>query len=119
MRTFLALLIASAVVATTLSPAIAAAADYAEMDLLEEEQEFADILQEEEERQRAPCICINPFQGTPQEAEGDPVGMCANRLYRACYVPCNSDCRDKRTARGRGRCYSRAACDPRRPRFRG
>ncbi len=114
MRTFLALLIASALAATTLSPA--AAADYAEM---EAEQEFAaDIFEEEEERQRAPCICINPFQGTPQEAEGDPVGMCANRLYRACYVPCNSDCRDLRRARGRGRCYSRAACNPSRPRLR-
>jgi hypothetical protein len=57
MRTLQALLlIASAVVATTLSHA--AAADYAEM---EAEQEFEDIF-EEEERQRAPCICINPFQ---------------------------------------------------------
>ncbi len=59
MRTLQALLlIAAALAATTLSPA-AAAADYAE---LEEEQEFADIFAEEE-RQRAPCICINPFQG--------------------------------------------------------
>jgi hypothetical protein len=58
MRTLVALLIASALAATTLSPA--AAADYAEM---EEEQEFAADIFEEMERQRAPCICINPFQG--------------------------------------------------------
>jgi hypothetical protein len=59
MRTFLALLIATALAATTLSHATADyAADYAEM---EAEQEFADIF-EEMERQRAPCICINPFQ---------------------------------------------------------
>jgi hypothetical protein len=61
MRTLVALLIASAVVATTLSHATAAyAADYAEM---EAEQEFAADIFEEMERQRAPCICINPFQG--------------------------------------------------------
>jgi hypothetical protein len=60
MRTLQALLlIAAALAATTLSPA-AAAADYAEM---EEEQEFAADIFEEMERQRAPCICINPFQG--------------------------------------------------------
>jgi hypothetical protein len=58
MRTLVALLITIALAATTLSPTTAAA-DYAEM---EAEQEFAaDIF--EEERQRAPCICINPFQG--------------------------------------------------------
>jgi hypothetical protein len=57
MRTLLALLISTALAATTLSPA--AAADYAEMEA--EEECAADIF--EEERQRAPCICINPFQG--------------------------------------------------------
>jgi hypothetical protein len=112
MRT-LALLLIDAVAATALSSATAVVQDYDELDLLEEaEQEFADIL-EQEEKQLAPCICYNPFQGTPQEALGDSVGMCANTLYRACYVSCNSDCRDLRPARGIGRCVSRIACNPR------
>ncbi len=64
MRTLQALLlIAAAVAATALSPASAAVADYAEMG--EEQEEFADILQEEERvpAHSAPCSCINPFQG--------------------------------------------------------
>jgi hypothetical protein len=68
-------------------------------------------LDAELERQRAFCSCINPFAGTPNAYLGDPRGTCAST--GTCYVPCNSDCRDLMPARGRGRCVSRLACQPR------
>ena len=86
-----------------LSSSLAARLSEEEIDLLEEELE-------ELERQRPFCSCINPFAGTPNSFLGDPRGNCAST--GTCYVPCNSDCRDRMPARGRGRCVSRAACQP-------
>ena len=81
------------------------------MEAEEEEQELSQLLHLEEERQRPFCTCINPFRGTPNEYLGDPRGTCAST--NTCYVPCNADCRDIRPARGRGRCVSALACQPR------
>jgi len=60
------------------------------------------------------CECINPFSGADQEL-GDPDTTCSQgqgsgRSDPFCYVDCNSDCRDKKPAKGRGRCYSEIAC---------
>eukprot|EP00091_Calanus_sinicus_P010466 TRINITY_DN2430_c0_g1_i2.p1 TRINITY_DN2430_c0_g1~~TRINITY_DN2430_c0_g1_i2.p1 ORF type:complete len:149 (-),score=38.80 TRINITY_DN2430_c0_g1_i2:226-672(-) len=53
------------------------------------------------------CECTNPWLGQRyQEHKGDPGKTCP----RFCYVDCRSDCRDKRQARGRGRCWSKVAC---------
>jgi hypothetical protein len=89
------------------STSLAATVSEEEINLLEEELE----LEAEFERQQPFCTCINPFAGTPNAYLGDPRGNCAST--GTCYVPCNSDCRDKMPARGRGRCVSRAACQPR------
>jgi len=64
------------------------------------------------------CECINPFSGADQQL-GDPDITCSRgqgsrsgRTDPFCYVDCNSDCRDKKPAKGRGRCYSTLACNP-------
>jgi hypothetical protein len=84
-----------------------------ELDLAEQELAELELAEAELElaRQRPFCSCINPFAGTPDAYLGDPRGTCAST--NTCYVPCNSDCRDLRPARGRGRCISSLACQPR------
>ena len=54
------------------------------------------------------CECINPWEGqTFNQHIGEPKNTCPN----FCYVSCNSDCNDKKPAKGKGRCYSEAACN--------
>merc|ERR1712142_591385 len=59
------------------------------------------------------CNCMNPWNGLLAHY-GDPANTCSSRNF--CYVSCSSDCRDRRLAQGRGRCWSRVACndDPKR-----
>ena len=57
------------------------------------------------------CSCINPFAGTRDSHRGDIDITCNKRHQAYCYVDCNSDCRDKRNAKGKGRCWSEIACD--------
>ena len=61
---------------------------------------------EELERQRPSCACINVFAGLTG-------GTCLSAGN--CYVTCNSACRDKTAAKGRGRCVSRLACKSLKP----
>jgi len=57
---------------------------------------------------RGSCKCINPWR-----KNDDGKRFCKN-YPNACYVSCNSDCRDKKFAKGEGRCQSKLACDDRR-----
>ena len=61
---------------------------------------------EELERQRLSCACINVFAGLTG-------GTCLSAGN--CYVTCNSTCRDKTAAKGRGRCVSCLACKSLKP----
>jgi len=55
------------------------------------------------------CKCINPWEGQRfNQHSGDPDNTCPT----FCYVSCNSDCSDKKPAKGKGRCYSEIACNP-------
>ena len=56
------------------------------------------------------CTCINPFYGEIDEHIGDRDVTCNKRRNPFCYVDCQSDCRDIKAARGKGRCYSKIAC---------
>jgi len=56
------------------------------------------------------CTCINPFYGEIDSHIGDRDVTCNKRKNPFCYVDCNSDCRDIKPARGKGRCYSEIAC---------
>ena len=44
---------------------------------------------------------------------GDSDNTCKSGNF--CYVSCSSDCYDRKAARGRGRCWSRVACDKNTP----
>merc|ERR1719244_2507964 len=56
------------------------------------------------------CECINPWEGqTFNQHIGEPKNTCPN----FCYVSCNSKCRDKKPAKGKGRCYSELGCNNR------
>ncbi len=81
--------------------------------LLEDDLWAPDFMLEdqEEERQRPICSCVNPFLGTPSEYLGDSRGTCART--GTCYVPCDADCSDIRAAKESGRCRSSEACQRR------
>jgi len=54
------------------------------------------------------CSCINPWEGQKfSQHIGEPKNTCPN----FCYVSCNSNCIDKKPAKGKGRCYSELACN--------
>merc|ERR1711942_507664 len=57
------------------------------------------------------CWCINPWKGTAREWMGNPDKTCPEW----CYVSCDSDCRDKKNAKGKDRCWSKIACDMKTP----
>merc|ERR1712215_506415 len=59
------------------------------------------------------CECFNPFLGGNQEFAGDAEYTRALPEGSFCFVPCDSDCRDKSEAKGflRGKCKSSKACD--------
>jgi len=60
------------------------------------------------------CQCFNPWEGQKfNQHSGDPDITCPT----FCYVSCNSDCSDKKPAKGKGRCYSEIACNPDVPLF--
>ena len=55
------------------------------------------------------CVCMNPWKGQEMyEHMGDDKLTCPNGW---CYVDCNSDCTDRALAKGKGRCWSKVACD--------
>merc|ERR1712142_926253 len=56
------------------------------------------------------CECINPWEGEKwRHHQGDPDNTCPT----FCYVKCDSNCSDRKPAKGGGRCFSEEAC----PRF--
>jgi len=57
-----------------------------------------------------PCECTNPFLGTENYFLGDPKQNC--KSAKACYVKTVSGCKDRRQAKGGGRCQSKEACNP-------
>merc|ERR1712042_324438 len=57
------------------------------------------------------CWCINPWEGTAREWMGNPEKTCPE----FCYVSCDTDCRDKKDAKGKNRCWSKKACDMKTP----
>merc|ERR1711942_126869 len=52
---------------------------------------------------RSLCECINPFSGINSYI-GDSSVTCNRGKDSFCYVSCNADCRDRKPARGEGRC---------------
>merc|ERR1712142_646326 len=58
------------------------------------------------------CKCINPWEG---QRKNQHIGDHRNICPKYCYVSCDSDCSDKKTAIYKGRCWSKKACESNKP----